>query len=157
VKEFQLKLLFLGASFSHPYIFYLKNISQQARHQWLMPIILATKDAEIRNITVWSQLEQIVCETLSQKYPSQKKGWWSGSRCRLWVQTPVPHTHTHTHTHIHVIMGGWRLRWRYVVDGLHTPIWNRTMKPLAIALSGVERGLRGREGTGWSNQCKIQA
>jgi hypothetical protein len=19
-----------------------------------------------------------------------KKGWWSGSRCRLWVQTPVP-------------------------------------------------------------------
>jgi hypothetical protein len=26
-----------------------------------------------------------------------KKGWWSGSRCRPWVQTPVPHTHTHTH------------------------------------------------------------
>jgi hypothetical protein len=26
-----------------------------------------------------------------------KKGWWSGSRCRLRVQTPV-HTHSHTHT-----------------------------------------------------------
>jgi hypothetical protein len=31
-----------------------------------------------------------------------------------------------------------------VVDGLHIPIWNRTKKPLAIALSGVERGLKGR-------------
>jgi hypothetical protein len=24
------------------------------------------------------------------KNSSQKKGWWSGSRCRLWVQVPVP-------------------------------------------------------------------
>jgi hypothetical protein len=31
---------------------------------------------------VQSQLGQIVCETLSQKYPTQKKGWKSGSSDR---------------------------------------------------------------------------
>jgi hypothetical protein len=28
-----------------------------------------------------------------------------------------------------------------MVDGLHIPTWNRTKKPLAIALRRVERGL----------------
>jgi hypothetical protein len=37
-----------------------------------MPIILATQEAEIRRITVRSQPGEIVHETLSQKYPSQK-------------------------------------------------------------------------------------
>jgi hypothetical protein len=37
-----------------------------------MPIILAIQEAEIRRITVQSQLRQIVGETLSRKYPSQK-------------------------------------------------------------------------------------
>jgi hypothetical protein len=37
---------------------------------WLMPVILATREAENRRITVRSQLWQIVCETLSQKNPS---------------------------------------------------------------------------------------
>jgi hypothetical protein len=32
-----------------------------------------------------------------------------------------------------------------MVDGLHILIWNRTKKPLAIALSGVGRGLKRRE------------
>jgi hypothetical protein len=54
-----------------------------------MPVILATQEAEIRRIMGQSQPGQIVCETLSPKYPSQKKGWWSGSRCRPRVQTPV--------------------------------------------------------------------
>jgi hypothetical protein len=31
-----------------------------------------------------------------------------------------------------------------MVDGIHTPIWNKAKKPLAISLSGVEKGLRGR-------------
>jgi hypothetical protein len=25
-----------------------------------------------------------------KKHPTQKRGWWSGSRCRAWVQTPAP-------------------------------------------------------------------
>jgi hypothetical protein len=62
---------------------------ETARCWWLTPVILATQEAEIRRIAVWSQPRQIVCENLSWKYPSQKKGWWSGSRCRLWVQAPV--------------------------------------------------------------------
>jgi hypothetical protein len=39
-----------------------------------IPVILATQEAEIRRIEVQSHLEQIVLETLSQKYPLQKKG-----------------------------------------------------------------------------------
>jgi hypothetical protein len=44
----------------------------QARRQWLMLVILATQEAEIRRIKVRSQLN-----TLSQKNPSQKGvvGW----------------------------------------------------------------------------------
>jgi hypothetical protein len=55
----------------------------------LMPEILATQEAEIRRIKIWSQPGQIVHKTLSQKNLSQKRGWWNGSRCRPWVQTPV--------------------------------------------------------------------
>jgi hypothetical protein len=57
---------------------FLKILIVFARCQWLMPIILATQEAEIR-ITVQSQTGQIVCKTLFQKNPSLKKGWWSGS------------------------------------------------------------------------------
>jgi hypothetical protein len=44
--------------------------------------ILATQAAEIRRITVQSQPGQIVHETLSQKKPTTKKGWWNGSKYR---------------------------------------------------------------------------
>jgi hypothetical protein len=57
--------------------------------QWLTPLIWATQETEIRRIVVQSQSRQIVCKTLSQKHPTQKKGWWSGSRCRPSVQIPV--------------------------------------------------------------------
>jgi hypothetical protein len=43
-----------------------------ARHWCLMPIILATQEAEISRITVRSQPRQIVHKILSQKHPSQK-------------------------------------------------------------------------------------
>jgi hypothetical protein len=36
-----------------------------ASHQWHMPVILATQEAEIRRIKVRSQLRQIVYKTLS--------------------------------------------------------------------------------------------
>jgi hypothetical protein len=58
------------------------------------------------------------------------------------------------HCKIGTVLGGYlweeegewrRWRWRNMVDGLHILIWNRTKKPLAIALSGAGRGLRGRD------------
>jgi hypothetical protein len=51
---------------------------ETAGHQWLTHVILATQEAEIRRIVVQSQPGRQFCETLSRKYPSQKKGWWSG-------------------------------------------------------------------------------
>jgi hypothetical protein len=55
-----------------------------------MPVIPATQEAEIRRIMVHSQPGEIVHETLALKKSITKKGWWSGSRCRPWVQSPVP-------------------------------------------------------------------
>jgi hypothetical protein len=52
---------------------------QYRRALWLTPVILATQEAEIRilshsqRIAVRGQPWQIVCETLSQKNPSQKR------------------------------------------------------------------------------------
>jgi hypothetical protein len=43
-----------------------------AWYQWLIPVILATQEAEIRRIVVQSQCRQTVCESLSQKYPTRK-------------------------------------------------------------------------------------
>jgi hypothetical protein len=39
-----------------------------------MPVILATKEAEIRRIAVRRQPREIACETLPLKNPSQNKG-----------------------------------------------------------------------------------
>jgi hypothetical protein len=40
-------------------------------HRWLVPVILATREAEIKRIKVVSQPRQTVHENLSQKYPTQ--------------------------------------------------------------------------------------
>jgi hypothetical protein len=61
------------------FFFSLSNLL--ARCLWLMPVIIATQETQIRRIMVRSQPGQIVCETLS---------WWSCSRWRPWVQAPVP-------------------------------------------------------------------
>jgi hypothetical protein len=50
---------------------YFKNVFS-AKCQWLTPIILTTQEAEIRRIVVQSQPGEIVPETLSQKYLTQK-------------------------------------------------------------------------------------
>jgi hypothetical protein len=54
-------------------------------------LLLWSQEAEIRRIVVWSQPEQIVLWNPISKNPSHKnkKGWWSSSRCRPWVQNPV--------------------------------------------------------------------
>jgi hypothetical protein len=65
------------------------NHHNWVRHWWLTPVILAIQETEIRRIEVRSQPRQIVWETLSWKYLTQRKGWWSGLRCRPWVEAPV--------------------------------------------------------------------
>jgi hypothetical protein len=40
---------------------------KKSRHQWLMPVILATQEAEIRRVMVQTSPRQRVHETLSQK------------------------------------------------------------------------------------------
>jgi hypothetical protein len=47
----------------------------QAGSWWLMPVILAPWEAEIRRIAVQGQLRQIVHETLSQNVQHKKKDW----------------------------------------------------------------------------------
>jgi hypothetical protein len=42
-------------------------------HQWLMPIILATQQAEIKRNAVQSQPGQIVCKTLLKNTQHKKK------------------------------------------------------------------------------------
>jgi hypothetical protein len=53
-----------------------------ARNEWLTPIILATREAEIRRIKVQGPVGQIVHNTLSQKCPTQNQGWQSDSSGR---------------------------------------------------------------------------
>jgi hypothetical protein len=52
---------------------YTEIFKDEAGHQWLTRVILATQEAEIRRITVQSQTGQIICETTSQKNPSPKR------------------------------------------------------------------------------------
>jgi hypothetical protein len=53
--------------------------------QWLMPIILASQEAEIRRVAVQSQPGQIVSGTLSQKKSITKKGLveWPKVNCEF--------------------------------------------------------------------------
>jgi hypothetical protein len=67
-------------------------------HQWLMPVILATQEAEIRRITIHSQPKQIICETLSQKHPSQKRAGGVAQGVGPEFK-PQYHKYTHKHTH----------------------------------------------------------
>jgi hypothetical protein len=52
------------------------------------------------------------------------------------------------------VKGEWRRRCTNVVDGLHTHMQNRMMKPRVIALNGVERGVKG--GRWWDDLINVQ-
>jgi hypothetical protein len=67
-----------------------RKIPLITRHHWLMPIILAAQEAEIRRITVPSQPRHIVLKTASWQKSITKKSWWSDRRCKPWVQTLIP-------------------------------------------------------------------
>jgi hypothetical protein len=54
-------------------IYYSKNYVNADGCLWLTPVILASWEAEIRRMQVRSQPQQIVCKTLSQKHPTQKR------------------------------------------------------------------------------------
>jgi hypothetical protein len=50
--------------------------------RWLTPIISIILEVEIKRIAVQSQLHELFLR-LSQKYPTQKQGWWSVSSGRV--------------------------------------------------------------------------
>jgi hypothetical protein len=49
---------------------------------WLTPVIITTKEADIRRIMVQSQPQANSSQDPILKKPNTKKGWWSGSRNR---------------------------------------------------------------------------
>jgi hypothetical protein len=53
----------------------------KAGRQWLVSVILAIQEAEIRRFLVESQPEQIVIRPYLEN-THHKEGWCSGSRCR---------------------------------------------------------------------------
>jgi hypothetical protein len=68
----------------------LKNYTE-AGHWWLIPVIPATQEEEIRRITVRSHSRQIVQKPLSQKNSSQKRAVGVAQDVSPEVQIPVPH------------------------------------------------------------------
>jgi hypothetical protein len=59
----------------------MENNIPRARGRRLTYVILVTHKTEMRKSTVQSQPRQVFYEPISPKYASQKKGWWSGSKC----------------------------------------------------------------------------
>jgi hypothetical protein len=56
---------------------------------WLMPIILATQEAEIRDRSSKPAWANSSARPYLEK-PFTKIDWWSGSRWSPWAQVPVP-------------------------------------------------------------------
>jgi hypothetical protein len=66
------------------------KIFSTARSWWLIPVILAIQEAEIRRIMIGTQPGQTVLERSYLEKTQHKKGLVECSECRPWVQTPVP-------------------------------------------------------------------
>jgi hypothetical protein len=56
---------------------------------WLTPVIPVTRGRDQEDHGSKPAPANSSRDPISKK-PITKKGWWSGSRCRSWVQTPVP-------------------------------------------------------------------
>jgi hypothetical protein len=64
-----------------------KNFHRGARDKWLIPVILASHEAETRRIAsvqAWANsfTRPFLKKQNKTKQKIPKKGWWSGSRCR---------------------------------------------------------------------------
>jgi hypothetical protein len=57
----------------NPEKFLIVQIKERARSQWIMPVILATQETEIKRITVQSQPSQIVLRDPILEKPFTKK------------------------------------------------------------------------------------
>jgi hypothetical protein len=55
-----------------------------------MLVILATQEAAVKRVMVQSQPRANSSHDPIPKKTTTEQGWWSGSRCRPRVQTPVP-------------------------------------------------------------------
>jgi hypothetical protein len=113
----------------------------KARHQRLMPVILATQEAESRRIRVQSQVGQIMGKTLSWKKPITKKDWWNGSDCRPRVQTPALQRKKERKS------SNLELTWTYVWTSNSTPVCLREMKAYGVRRHREE----------WARQSRLTA
>jgi hypothetical protein len=81
--------------------------------QWLTPVILATQEAEIRRITVQSQLGTNSLQGPISKNPSQKKGCRSGSSgksgCLASTRSEFK-PQCHLKKRLHLIQGRWEVK-----------------------------------------------
>jgi hypothetical protein len=82
--------VFLKSEDTKVLIFFPIKKMQKARHWWLMSVILATQEAEIRRIPKSKSAQgNSLWDPISEKKTITKDGWWSGLRYRPWVQAPV--------------------------------------------------------------------
>jgi hypothetical protein len=70
-----LSLCFLFVSAPSEAVVNVHQMVATAWCQWLTPVILATWEAEVGRIWVGGQPGQIVLQTLSRTYQTQKRGW----------------------------------------------------------------------------------
>jgi hypothetical protein len=110
----------------------LQKQNEHSGHWWLTPVILATQEAEIRRISSSKPDSANSSQDPILKKHFYKKDWWSGSRCRPWVQTPIPQK---------ISWASWLAEWQGTMSkfvqcqySLDTPPQKRTIKKVTLIL-----------------------